>query len=92
MKQKNEELVQQQEREVRAKNIIIHACTEESVIQESKEEDNNFVKERLRITDVEAIPASTIRIEKRSESKPRHIKIVMRNLNEKEMDMSNLVS
>ena len=44
---KNEELVQQQERGVRTKNIIIHACSEESVIQESKEEDNNFVKELL---------------------------------------------
>ena len=41
---------------------------------------------------LKAIPALTIHIGKRSESKPRHIKIVMRNLNEKEMVMSNLGS
>ena len=39
---KNEELVQQQEREVRAKNIIIHGCPEAVVIQEVKEDDNTM--------------------------------------------------
>ena len=87
---KNEELVQQQEREVRSKNIIIHGCSEAPVIQESKVEDNYIVNELFRIIGVEAIPASTIRIGKRSDTRPRPIKIVMSNQNEKEMVMNNL--
>ena len=87
---KHEELVQQQEREVRSKNIINHGCSEAPVIQESKAEDNYFVKELFRIMGVEAIPASTIRIGKRSDTRPRPIKIVMSNQNEKEMVMNNL--
>ena len=65
--------------------IRVTGCSESSVIQESKEGDNNFVKEFLRIIDVEAIPASTIRIGKRSVTKPRPIKIVMSNLNVHEL-------
>ena len=85
----NEELVQQQEREVRAKNII-HGCPEAAVIQEVKEDDNTYVKELLQIIGVEAIPASTTRIGKRSEARPRPIKIVMGNQNEKKMIMTSL--
>ena len=87
---KNEELVQQQEREVRAKNIIIHGCPEAAVIQEVKEDDNTYVKELLQIIGIEAIPASTTRIGKRSEARPRPIKIVMGDQNEKEMIMTSL--
>ena len=87
---KNEELVQQQEREDRAKNIIVHGCPEAVVIQEVKEDDNTYVKELLQIIGVEAIPASTTRIGKHTEARPRPIKIVMGNQNEKEMIMISL--
>ena len=86
---KNEELVQQQEREVRAKNII-HGCPKAAVIQEVKEDDNTYVKELLQIIGVEAIPGSTTRIGNRGEARPRSIKIVMGNQNEKEMIMTSL--
>ena len=82
--------MQQQEREVGAKNIIIHGCPEAAVIQEVKEDDKTYVTELLQIIGVEAIPASTTRIGKRSEARPRPIKIVMGNQNDKEMIMNSL--
>ena len=82
--------MQQQEWEVRAKNITIHGCPEAAVIQEVKEDDNTYVKELLQIIGVEAIPASTTHIGKRSVARPRPIKIVMGNQNEKEMIMTSL--
>ena len=58
----------------KTKNIIIHY----------------FVKELFQIIGVAAIPASKISIRKRSDTRPRLIKIVMSNQNEKEMVMNNL--
>ena len=71
---KNEELAQQQKREGRGKG------SEAPVTQESRAEDNNFVKEILRIIDGETIPASTARIGMRSETKPKPIQINLKEL------------
>ena len=46
---KNEELVQQRQREVRTQNIVIHGFPKETDIQEGNiEADNNSIEELLR--------------------------------------------
>ena len=86
---KNEELVQIREREARENNII-HGFPEASEGPVGNNEDIQTIKELLNVIEVEAIPVSTTRIGKQNDAKPRPIKIKMRNLNEKEMVMSNL--
>ena len=88
---KNEELVQQRQREARAQNIVIHGFPEENDTQEGNiEADTNTIKELLKIIEVEATPVSIVRLGKRTESKRRPIKIRMSTLNERELMMSSL--
>ena len=88
---KNEELVQQRQREARAQNIVIHGFPEENDTQEGNiEAGTNTIKELLKIIEVEATPVSIVRLGKRTESKRRPIKIRMSTLNERELMMSSL--
>ena len=87
---KNEELVQQQEREARSQNFIIHGFSESPETQEGNDEDSNTIGELLGIIEVEAIPESITRLGKRHETNLRPIKVKMTSLNEKQMVMSSL--
>ena len=88
---KNEELVQQRQREARAQNIVIHGLPEEADTQEGNiEADTNTIKRLFRIIEVEATPVSIVPLGKRTESKRRLIKIRMSTLNERELMMSSL--
>ena len=87
---KNEELVQIREREARKDNIIIHGFLEASEGPVGNNEDIQTIKELLNVIEVKAMPVSTTRIGEQNDAKPRPIKIKMRNLNEKEMVISNL--
>ena len=59
---KNEELVQQKEREARSQNFIIHGFSESPETQEGNGEDSNTIGELLGIIEVEAIPESITRL------------------------------
>ena len=90
MKQKNEELVQQKEREARGQNIIIHGLLEEPDIPEGKKADIRTIKEILDAIEVAPDFESSVRFGKRNESKSRPIKLKMTTLNENKSVMSNL--
>ena len=84
---KNDELVQIRERKARANNIIVRGFPEAFEGPEGHNEDIQTIKD---VIEVEATSASTTRIDKQNDTKPRPIKIKMRNSNEKEIVMSNL--
>ena len=54
--QRNEELVQQREREARAKNIIIHGFQESSGANEEKEADSKRILQLTDILEVDVKP------------------------------------
>ena len=87
---KNEELIEERQRDARAKNIIIHGLRETPNLAEEKEEDEKVIKELLQTLEIESTPESTTRLGVRDEGKTRPIKIKMRNMNEKELVMSSL--
>ena len=88
---KNEEVVQQRQREAEAQNIVIRGIPEEADTQEGNiAADTNTIKELLRVIEVEATPVSIVRLGNRTESKRRSIKIRMGTLNERELMMSSL--
>ena len=87
---KNGELIEEQQRGARAKNIIIHGSRETPNLAEEKEEDEKVIKELLQTLEIESTPESTTRLGIRDEGKTRPIKIKMRNMNEKELVMSSL--
>ena len=87
---KNEELIEERQRDARAKNIIIHGLRETPNLAEEKEEDEKVIKELLQTLEIESTPESTARLGIRDIGKKRPIKIKMRNMNEKELVMSSL--
>ena len=67
---KNEELVQQKEREARVQNIVVHGFPEPSGPQ-GNEEDWKIIGELLCIIEVDATPVAITRLRQRNESKSR---------------------
>ena len=90
--QKNEELVQEQEREARAANIIIHGLTEAPDTLGGKEVDSEVIMEFLKTIEINSVPVSVSRIggKRPVSDKPRPLKIRMKNQGDKESVMSNL--
>ena len=90
--QKNEELVQQQEREARAANIIIHGLSEAPDTLAGKEVDSEVIMEFLQTIEINSVPVSVYRIggKRPVSDKPRPLKIRMKNQGDKESVMSNL--
>ena len=87
---KNEERLQEREREVRARNVIIHGSKEAENNDEAKEEDNNTIKELLNILELEVIPEYITRLVISNGTKPRPIRLIFKTLSDKEMIMSSL--
>ena len=87
---KNEERLQEREREVRARNIIIHGFKEAENNNEAKEEDNNTIKELLNILELEVISEYITRLGISNGTKPRPIRLKFKTLSDKEMIMSSV--
>ena len=87
---KNEELVQQKEREARAHNVIIHGLPEEADSTDGKEGDMTTINEFLTNIEVAAKPDSVTRLGRRNDTKSRPIKVKMKNQNDKDLIMCNL--
>ena len=87
---KNEEHVQQKEREARVQNIVVHGFPEPSGPQDN-EEDKKIIGELLCIIEVDATPVSIARLGQRNESKSRLIKVKLSSQNEKQRLMNNLI-
>ena len=88
---KNNELIQEKEREKRAANLIIYGINETSDEQKLlKEQDTNFINSFLDTIGITSRPKQIIRLGNANEKKQRPIKLVMDNLSDKESIMSRL--
>ena len=87
---RNEELLQQKERAIRAHNLIIHGFSESTDRQKETDVDNEIIKELFGVIEIESTHVSATRIGKPSDTKSRPLKVIMRNLNDKELVMNNL--
>ena len=83
----NEEKLEHREKEQRAKNLIIHGMLERGDTNGAiKENDTNLVNNIL-----DRIGITFLRLGKKTDSKPRNLKIVMKTTKEVESIMSNLM-
>jgi hypothetical protein len=90
--QRNEELIQEQERKGRSQNLIIHGVAElneEDSIPKKKAYDEEFVTSFLTVIDIGVKPKAILRLGN-AKSKNRPIKLVMANEQEKDSIMGNL--
>ena len=70
--------------------IIIHGFSVSTDRQKETDEDNETIKKLFGVIEIETTHVSATRIGKRSDTKSRPLKVIMRNLNEKELVMNNL--
>ena len=87
----NEEKLEQREKEQRAKNLIIHGMLERGDTNGAKENDTNLVNNILDRIGMTSRPETFLRLGKKTDSKPRTLKIVMKTTKEVESIMSNLM-
>ena len=88
---KNAELIEQKEQEKRANNIIIHGISEvrpDDVALQKHDED--FIKSFLDAIEVAAQPKQIARLGNENANKRRPVKVILRNLDDKEKIISNL--
>ena len=88
---KNDEKIEENEKERRAKNIIIHGADEVgNNPEEIKKEDANYIREIFKKIAVPIEPLMITRLGEPTESKSRPIKIVMKSKADKDKVMKNL--
>ena len=91
---KNDDLIQERERERRSANVIIYGISEISADNQNiaKEHDEKFVHSLLGTIGVTSLPKHIIRLDKPIAGKTRHVKLVMTNSRDKDNIMSRLVN
>ena len=88
---RNDEKLEQSEKELRSKNLIIHGADEIGKDEaEIKKEDTTYVKEILQKIGLNMVPTLVVRLGKSTEGKNRPIKIVMKSKEEQNRIMENL--
>ena len=91
---RNDEKLEESQKQKRAKNIIIHGAEEVgSSPEEVKKEDDGYIKSIFSKIGVEVTPAAVMRLgeaQKENESRRRPIKIVMKSNADKDKVMKNL--
>ena len=88
---KNAELIEKQEKDKRANNIIIHGISEartDGVALHKHDED--FIKSFLDAIEVEVQPKQIARLGNENANKRRPVKVILKNLDDKEKIISNL--
>ena len=86
---KNQEIVNEAEREKRSANLIIYGVTEPSA-EDQKEHDQSFVASLLEKIGVAQRPKQILRLGQRDDNKTRPVKLVMENETEKDTIMARL--
>ena len=86
---KNQEIVNQAEREKRSANLIIYGINEPNV-ETQKEDDESFVSTLLEKIGVAQRPKNIHRLGQRAEGKTRPVKLVLASENEKDTIMARL--
>ena len=89
---KNDELVQEQERQRRGNNIIVHGMSEElnDANVPLKSQDDYFITSLMEILEVDKVPTSIVRLGKPESGKNRPVKLTLKCADDKEQIMSNL--
>lgn len=90
---KNEEIVIEQERQRRERNIVIHGVQENNGLTEDrkKESDQEFVNSLFQILGVSTKPKTTTRLGKTTEAnRTRPLKLVMNSIDDKLLIMARL--
>ena len=88
---KNDEKVEEREKERRSKNFIIHGAEEiGGRIEEIKAKDIEFIGTILEKIGIESQPENITRLGKPNEGKMRTMKIVMKSKNDKDIVMASL--
>ena len=89
---KNEEIVEEQERQRRVNNMIVYGISEaqEDENVPLKTQDDSFIKKFMAVLEVDVVPSAVIRIGKPEAGKNRPVKIAMASTNDKEKIMSSL--
>ena len=89
---KNDELVQEQERQRRINNIIVYGMTEECEDDgvPLKSQDDFFITSLMEILGVDVLPTSIVRLGKIEPGKNRPVKLAMKSADDKEKVMSSL--
>ena len=88
---RNDEKIEESEKERRSNNLIIHGAEEIGQSpDEIKSEDINYVSELFKKIGVTSKPTLIVRLGKPNDSKSRPIKIVMNTKSDKEKVMKNL--
>ena len=88
---KNDDLVQQKEREKRSKNLIIYNISEECE-GNLKKHDEEFVASFLEVIGVATLPKLITRLGDPNNKKMRPVRLVMENEEQKDVIMSRLVN
>ena len=86
---RNAELIEKQEQERRMNNIIIHGINEQTGAN-STDDDGNFIKSFLEAIEVNIQPKQIMRLGNKTLDKKRPLKVVLKNLEDKEKIMSSL--
>jgi len=88
---RNDEKIEESEKQRRAKNIIIHGAAEVGANpEEIKKEDSEYIKQIFSKIKATSIPTLVTRLGEPNESKNRPIKIVMKTKEDKDNVMKNL--
>ena len=89
--QKNEEKVEDAEREKRRQNFIIHGLEEEGeTLEDIKKNDEELISQFFIKVGINKCPVSITRLGKANEKNKRTMKIVMASSDEKDFIMGNL--
>ena len=86
---KNQEIVNEAEREKRSANLIIYGVSEPNM-ESQKEDDESFVSSLLEKIGVAHRPKHILRLGQRTEEKTRPVKLVMESENVKDTIMARL--
>ena len=84
---RNDEKIEESEKQRRANNLIIHGVMEGAA---GEGQDENFIKAFLDAIEVDVAPKQIIRIGSKSADKKRPVKVILNNADDKEKIMSNL--
>ena len=90
VEERNEQLVQERERKLRAANIIIHGVNEAPDSQATELDDQEYVTALFQRIGVYTEPENVTRLGKSEESKTRPLKVKLKTETEKELVMARL--
>ena len=87
---KNEDLVEAKEREKRSANLIVYGINETSQYMDPKHHDEQFIASFLNNIGLALLPKQIIRLGAPAENKKRPVKLVMKNIGDKDQVKSRL--